>query len=101
MVQQVAEHQRRPFEPGHAAERRQVGLHDEVAIALLPARRLVARHRLHLDVVGQQVVAAMRLVMAGVDEELRQEALADQPALHVDGADEHGVDVAAATAFFN
>ena len=36
----------------------------------------------------------MRLVIGGVDEISGQEPLADQPALHVDGAGEHGVDVA-------
>ncbi len=66
MVLHVAEHQRGLLEPGTCAQRREVGLHDEVAIALRPARRLVAGHRLHVDVVGQQVVAAMRLVMRAI-----------------------------------
>jgi hypothetical protein len=34
MILHVAEHQRRLFQPGHAAQRGQVGLHDEIAIAL-------------------------------------------------------------------
>ena len=66
VVQDVAEHQRRLLEPGDVAQRRQVRLHDEVAIALRPACRLVAGHRLHIDVVGQQVVAAMRLLVARI-----------------------------------
>ena len=92
VVEHVAEHQRGAFEPGHAPQRREVGLHDEVAIALVPARRRVARHRLHVDVVGEQVVAAVRLLMRAVEEELGLEALADQPALHVGNAATHGVD---------
>ena len=43
----------------NAPERRQVGLHDEVAVALLPIGHGVARHRLHIDVVGEQIVAAV------------------------------------------
>jgi hypothetical protein len=63
VVEDVAQHQRGPSSHGDAAQRRKVGLHDEVAVALLPAGGLVARHRLHVDVVGEQVVAAVRLVM--------------------------------------
>ena len=83
-----------PSSHGIAAQRRQVGLHDEIAIALLPACRLVAGHRLHIDVVGEQIVAAMRLVVRGCDEILGLEALADQPALHVDERGDDGVDLA-------
>ena len=83
MVEHVAEDERGAVEPRRPAQRREIGLHDEVAIALLPARRLVAGHRLHIDVVGEQIVAAMRLLIGAVDEELGLEALADQPPLHV------------------
>ena len=72
-----------------------VGLQDEIAIALGPVGGLVAGDRLHIDVVGEQVVAAMRLVDGALEEELGLEALADQPALHVGESDEHGVDRAA------
>jgi hypothetical protein len=92
MLEDVAEDQRGLLQPRDAAQRRQVGLHDEVAVALLPARHLVARHRLHLDVVGQQVVAGMGLVVGGLDEILGMEALADQPALHVRKCGDDGVD---------
>ena len=96
MVENVAEHQRRARQPGHAAERRQVGLHDEIAVALLPVGGRVAGHRLHVDVVGEQIVAAMRLLMGAVEEILRLEALADEAALHVGEADDDGVDLACA-----
>ena len=68
---------------GHQPHGRQIRLDDEIAIALLPARRLVAGHRLHIDVVGEQIVAAMRLLIGAVGEILRMEALADEPPLHV------------------
>ena len=101
VVEHVGEHQRGAFQPRHAPQRRQVGLHDEIAIALVPARRRVAGHRLHVDVVGEQIVAAVRLLMRAVDEILRLEALADQPALHVDHRHHDRVDGAALAAFFN
>jgi hypothetical protein len=90
VVEDVAEDERGAFQPGDRPERPHVRLHDEIAVALRPVRRRVAGHRLHVDIVGHQVVAGMRLV--GVEEELRLEALADQPPLHVDKADEDGVD---------
>ncbi len=94
VVLDVVEDERRLLQPGHRADGGEVRLHDEVAVALRPARRLVAGHRLHIDVVGEQVVAAVRLVIGALDEELRQEPLADQPALHVDRGSENGVDLA-------
>ena len=94
VVEHVAQHQRRAFEPGHLAQRGEVRLEDEIAVALVPARRRVARHRLHVDVVGQQVVAAVRLLVRAVDEILGLEALADQPPLHVDHRHQHRVDAA-------
>ena len=99
-ILQIAEQHRRLFEPRHDPDRRKIGLHDEIAIALRPARRLVAGHRLHIDIVGQQVVAAMRLVIGGLDEEAGEKPLADEPALHVDGAAEHRVDLARGDGLF-
>ncbi|MCY1527420.1 hypothetical protein D9M68_624880 [compost metagenome] len=95
MIQHIAEHQRRAVQPGHPAQGAQVGLEHEVAVSLAPARRGVARHRLHVDVVGQQVIAAMRLLEGAVDEEFRLEAFADQSPLHVHHAGQHRVDLAA------
>ena len=92
VVEHVAQHQRRAREPRRAAQRLHVGLQHEVAIALLPARRLVARHRFHLDVDAEEIVAAMRLLMAAVDEILGVEALADEAALQVDHGGHHRVD---------
>ena len=66
----------------------------EIAIALLPIGGGVAGHRLHVDVVGEQIVAAVRLLIRAVEEILGLEALADQRALHVGKADHDGVDLA-------
>ena len=71
VVEDVAEDQRGPRQPRDAPERRQVGLHDEVAVALFPVGDGVARHRLHVDVVGEQVVAAVRLLVGAVEENTR------------------------------
>ena len=48
---------------GHAAQRGQVGRHDEVAVAALPRRDRVAVDGVHLDVDGEQVVAALGAVL--------------------------------------
>ena len=94
----VAEDERGRFEPGDPPQRGEIGSQDEVAVALLPARDPVARDRLHLHVVGEQVVAALDAVLADVllDEELAVQALAHHPALHVGERDDHRVDGAVA-----
>ena len=92
VVEHVGQHQRGAFEPRQLAQRGEVGLQDEIAVALVPARRRVARHRLHVDVVGEQVVAGVRLGVRAVDEILGLEALADEAALHVDHGHQHGID---------
>src|SRR5690606_14593234 len=66
----------------------------EVAIALGPGRRLVTLHRLHIDVVGQEIVAAVGLLDTGLDEVFPQEALPDRPTLHVDSDAQDRVDLA-------
>jgi hypothetical protein len=76
VVEHVGEHQRGALEPGRAAQRGEVGFHRVVAVAGGPARRLVARHRLHLVVGGEQVVAAVGLAVGAREEELGLEALA-------------------------
>ena len=58
VVDHVAEHQRGALEPGDPAQRDEIRADREVAVAELPGRRLVARHRLHLHVEREQVVAA-------------------------------------------
>ena len=62
----------------------------EVAVALLPVGHLVAGHRLHLHVEGEQVVAALDPVLDDlVEEVLDLDPLAEQPPLHVgEGGDD-------------
>jgi hypothetical protein len=63
-------------------------------VAERPGRRLVAGHRLHLHVDGQQIVAAVGLLDHAVEEEARRHALAHEAALHVREGDHHRVDLA-------
>ena len=96
MPADVAEDERRALEPRDPPERRHVGRDREVAVALLPARDLVARDRVHLHLEREQVVAALDGV-PGVhllDEELGMEALAEQASLHVGERDDDRVDLA-------
>ena len=92
VVEQVADDQRSALEPRDPPHGGDVGLEHEVAIALLPAGHLVAGHRLHVDVAGEQIVAAMRLLMRALAEIAGMEALADQPPLHVRKGRDDGVD---------
>ena len=94
VVLHIAQHQGGALQPGHQAHGGEVGLEHEVAVAALPAGGGVAGHRLHVDVVGQQVVAAVGFLVGAVEEELDLEAFADQAALHVDHAGQDGVDAA-------
>jgi hypothetical protein len=90
----VAEHECRRLEPRDPAQRREVGQQREVAVPPLPARDRVARHRIHLHLEREQVVAALDRVPGAdlVHEELAVEPLPHQPALHVGEGDDHGVD---------
>ena len=81
--------------PRDRAQRVEVGLHDEVAVAALPARHLVAGDGVHVDVDGQQVVAALGVVLDDLVEEVRRgEALALQAPLHVGDHEQDCVDLA-------
>jgi hypothetical protein len=91
VVADVAQHQGRALQPGGAAQARRVGLDGEVAVALVPGRRLVTRHRLHLHVHGQEVVAGVGLLDHAVQEEMAGHPLAQEAALHVGKAHHHGV----------
>ena len=96
VIENVGEHQRRPRQPRQTPQRRHVGLHDEIAVALLPVGGRVAGHRLHVDVVGEQIVAAVGLLVRPLEEILGLHALADQAPLHVGKGDDDGIDLAVA-----
>ena len=91
----VAHHERGRFEPGHDAQRREVGLQRDVAVALVPARELVAGQHRHVGVDREQVVARVdrhRARAHVVDPVVAGHPLAHQAALQVGEHDEHGVD---------
>ena len=76
-------------------QRGEVGDEVDVAVAEVPAGELVAGHRLHLEVGGEQVVAAVGAVGGHVlEEEVGREALAAQPAVVVGEAGDDRVDLA-------
>jgi hypothetical protein len=85
VILHVAEHQRGTRQPRQTAQRGHVRLEHEVAVALLPARGLVAGHRFHIDV-GPRADNRRLWVSSWppFDEELAVEPLAHEPALHVD-----------------
>ena len=92
---EVGHHQRGAGQPRDAAQRGEVRRHHHVAVAGLPARHGVSVDGVHVDVDGQQVVAAFGAVRGDVvDEQPRRDPFAGQPALHVGEGDDHGVDVA-------
>ena len=90
----VGEAEHRALEPRHWAQRGQIGLEHEVAVARLPAGKREARQRGHLHVDGEQVVARLGAVSSDlVDEGLGIEPLALQAALHVGHGKNDGVDL--------
>jgi hypothetical protein len=91
----VRENERGALEPRDPAQRREIRLHREVAVAPLPAGDLVPRDRIHLHVECEQVVAALDRAVVGdlVAEELAVEALSHEPSLHVRECDDDGVDL--------
>jgi hypothetical protein len=100
VVEKVAQHHRRAFQPRHPPQGGKIRLHHIVAIARLPAGRRIAVGRRHFEVGRQHVVAAMGFLVARLDEVLHMETLAHQAALHVDTAHQHGVDIAGACGRF-
>src|SRR6185295_8123816 len=74
---QVAHDQDGSLVPWDRPNRVEVGLHLEVAVAGSPRRHLVALDRVHVDVDGEQVVAALGAVMSDLVKEMaRGQALA-------------------------
>ena len=93
----VAQDERGRLVPRDAAQRAEIRLQPEVAVAALPARERVPGNRVHLHLEREQVVAPLDLV-AGVElleEERRVQPLAHHPALHVGERRDHRVDRAA------
>ena len=90
---EVGHQQHGALVPRDRAQRVEVGLQLEVAVAALPGRHRVAVDGVHVDVDGQQVVAALGAVLGDLVQEVRGgQPLALQPALHVGDRQQHGVD---------
>ena len=91
---EVGDDERGGRQPRDAPQRSHVGLHDHVAVAGLPRRERVALDGVHLDVNGEQIVAAFGAVSRDLfAEQSRRDALADEAALHVGKSDDDGVDL--------
>ncbi len=91
---QVRHHHRGSRQPRQQAQRGEVRRHDHVAVTGLPAGDRIPVDGVHVDVDGEQVVAALRAVSRHVlDEQPGRDPLAGQPALHVAERHDHGVDV--------
>jgi hypothetical protein len=79
--------------PGDDPQRVEIGLHQEVAVTALPRGHRKPGDGRHVDVDGEQVVAALRAVLSNViDEVLGDEALSHQTPLHVRDREKNGVD---------
>lgn len=86
----------RALVPGDAAQRAQVRVHREVAVAAVPGGHRVALDGVHLGVDGEQVVAALGAVLEHlVEEETGGEPLALEPPLHVGEGQDDSVDLTA------
>ena len=93
---QVALHQHAARQVGQQPDRVVVGHELHVAVALLPRGDGVAVDGVHVDVDREQVVAALGAgLQRDVQEVLRVQALALEPALHVGEGEHDGVDLAA------
>ena len=97
MPEDVAEDERRAFQPRNRPQRVQVGLQEEIAVAALPVGDRIPGDGVHLHVEREQVVAALDAVLRdfALEEELPLDALAHEAALHVGEGDDDRVDRAA------
>ena len=91
---QIRHHQRGAGQPRDQPQGAHVRPHHHVAVAGAPARHRVPVDGVHIDVYGQQVVAALGAVGGDLfDEQPGRHPLAGQPALHVGEGDDHRVDL--------
>ncbi len=91
---QVGRDECRARQPRHQAQGVDVRHHRHVAVAPLPAGDRVSAHGVHLDIDGEQVVAALGAVLGELlQEETSGCALADEAPLHVGEGDDDGVDL--------
>ncbi len=94
MVHHVAEYERGTLQPRRMAHRGQVWLHHEIAISFLPTGRSIPRDRLHIDVIGEEIVTRVGLFVRHIDKEPGLKSFTDEPSEHVRKTDQHGVNSA-------
>jgi len=81
---QVAEDQRRLFEPGDPPEGAEIGEAAEILVAGVPARQAKTWQRLHVHIDGEQIRAGVDSVPLDVIQEvMARHPLAQQAALYV------------------
>jgi len=91
----VAEHQRRLVLPRGHAHRLEVRDRMEVAVPLRPTGEGVARHRIHVHVARQQVIAGVHpLLRHLVEEEGGRDSLPHQAPVHVGEGHHHRFHIA-------
>ena len=93
IMTEVADDQGSAGLPGDGTDGGEVRTHLEVTEAGVPIGDAVAVHGLHLDVDGEEVVAAMGSLLGHLIEEERcDEAFTDEPADHVRDGDNNRID---------
>ena len=100
VIQDVTQHHSCAFKPGHRADCAQVGGHDVIAVAFFPTGGSIARRCSHLEICGQQVIAAMGFFEGGFNKVYRVKPFADQAALHINKTNENGVNVTGSNHLF-
>ncbi len=86
----IAHDEGRPVQPGQQAQAVPIGLAMQVAVALLPTGEAIARHRVHLHIGSQQIIAGVHTTADDfIQEKVPRDALANQPSVHIrEGSDD-------------
>ncbi len=91
---QIGHHQGGAGQPGQQSQGAEIGRHDHIAVAGLPAGDGVPVDGVHVHVDGKQVVATFGAVGGDVlDEQPGRHPFAGEAALHVGERDDDGVDL--------
>ena len=98
LIFHIADYQGGALLPGGHAHGVQVGYQMKVTIAERPVGILITRHRLHLHIHGEQIVAAVGAVAADMlEKEAGVIAFAHKAPVEISKHDHHGIDLI----FFN
>ena len=94
-VVEVAHDHRGLGYPGNDPDRVPIGGREHVAVALVVARELVARHRVVVHIAGNEVIAVLGACIGDVvEKEPPGRSLADQATLQIGERHQDGVDLA-------